>query len=75
MTWKKLWAGWKRFGEMIGNFLARIVLTLFYFTFFVPFAIGVRLLSDPLNIKELPAELWRPRTTGDQQLEEALRQF
>ncbi|HRV96860.1 MAG TPA: hypothetical protein P5526_32190 [Anaerolineae bacterium] len=75
MNWKKLWAGWKRFGEIIGNFLARIVLTIFYFTVFVPFAIGVRLLSDPLKIKELPAELWQPRTTGDQQLEEALRQF
>ena len=75
MNWKKLWAGWKRFGEIIGNFLARIVLTIFYFTVFVPFAIGVRLLSDPLKIKELPAALWQPRSTGAPPQADALRQF
>ena len=75
MNWKKLWEGWKRFGQMIGDFVARVVLTLFYFTIFVPFAIGVRLLSDPLQIKQLPSEFWQPRSTGDQNLEEVLRQF
>jgi len=72
---KRLWRAWKGFGEFLGNLLARVVLTLFYFTVFVPFAMGVRWLSDPLQIKSRPAELWRPRKTGDQKLEDVLRQF
>jgi hypothetical protein len=72
---KRFWRAWKAFGEFLGNLLARVVLTLFYFTVFVPFAIGVRLLSDPLQIKTQPAQLWRPRTTGDQKLEDVMRQF
>lgn len=72
---KRLWQGWKAFGELIGNLLARIVLTIFYFTIFVPFALGVRLLSDPLQIKSRPSELWRSRATGDQELADVMRQF
>jgi len=72
---KKFWEGWKAFGRFMGNFLARIVLTIFYFTIFVPFGLGVRLLSDPLQIKGEAASGWRPRETGDQNLEELLRQF
>jgi hypothetical protein len=71
----RLWRGWKRFGEILGNFLARIVLTVFYFTIFVPFALGVRLFGDPLQIKTSPQEFWRPRSTGDQKLEDVMRQF
>ncbi|HMR66703.1 MAG TPA: hypothetical protein PKE64_22040 [Anaerolineae bacterium] len=72
---KDFWQGWKAFGHFLGDLLARVVLTIFYFTVFVPFAIGVRLFSDPLLIKSLPAEFWRARTTGDRKLEEVLRQF
>ncbi|MEW5960007.1 MAG: hypothetical protein AB1801_19980 [Chloroflexota bacterium] len=72
---KKIWEGWKAFGRFIGNFLARIVLSIFYFTVFVPFGLGVRWFSDPLHIKSAPATLWRPRATGDQTLEDTLRQF
>lgn len=76
MVWlKKFWQAWKAFGQFIGDLLARIVLTLFYFTVFVPFGLGVKLFSDPLQIKSHPAEFWRPRTTGDQTLEDVLRQY
>lgn len=69
------WQGWKAFGHFLGNLIARVVLTVFYFTVFVPFALGVRLFSDPLQIKSTPAKLWQSRTTGDQTLEEVLRQY
>ncbi len=72
---KKAWTAWKAFGQFIGNWLARIVLTIFYFTIFVPFALGVKLFSDPLAIKSLPTSLWRPRSTGDQSLTDVLRQY
>ena len=69
------WAGWKQFGHFLGDWVARIALTFFYFTVFVPFAIGVRLFGDPLQIKSMPSALWRPRTTGDQSLDDIQRQF
>ena len=69
------WHGWKEFGQFLGDWLARVVLTIFYFTVLIPFGIGVRLLSDPLHIKTKATPFWRPRTTGDQELKEVLRQF
>ncbi len=72
---KNVWHHWKTFGHFLGDWLARLVLTIFYFTVFVPFGIGVRLFSDPLLIKKRLDEFWRPRTTADQELDEVLRQF
>jgi hypothetical protein len=69
------WQGWKAFGHFLGNLLARVVLTIFYFTVFVPFALGVRLFSDPLHLRITPAKLWHSRRTGDQTLEDVLRQY
>ena len=69
------WHGWRAFGQFLGNWLARVVLTVFYFTIFIPFGLGVRLFSDPLHIKKQPNELWRPRSTGDQKFEDVVRQF
>ncbi len=72
---ENFWHHWKEFGQFLGNWLGRVVLTIFYFTVFVPFGLGVRLFTDPLHIKKHPPEQWVPRTTGDQNLEEVLRQF
>ncbi len=72
---KDFWHGWKAFGQFMGDWLARLVLTIFYFTILVPFGLGVRLFSDPLHIKTVPDTLWRPRSTGDQTLEDTLRQY
>ena len=69
------WHHWKEFGQFLGNWLGRVVLTIFYFTVFVPFGVGVRLLGDPLHIKKTPDQLWRARSTGDQSLEDVMRQF
>ncbi len=69
------WTGWKAFGHFMGDMLARVVLTIFYFSVFVPFGIGVSLFSDPLKLKSQADELWQQRSTGDQKLEDVLRQF
>jgi hypothetical protein len=37
-----IWRAWKRIGRAIGDLIGRLVLTVFYFTIFVPFAVGVR---------------------------------
>ncbi|HEY84660.1 MAG TPA: hypothetical protein G4N96_06070 [Chloroflexi bacterium] len=72
---KNFWQNWKAFGQFLGDWLARVLLTIFYFTVFLPFGIGVRLFSDPLAIKTRPDKLWRPRPTGDKTLEDLQRQF
>ena len=28
----KIWKGWKRFGQIIGDLIGRLVLSVFYFT-------------------------------------------
>lgn len=72
---KRFWEGWKRFGHWMGDMIARVVLTVFYFTIFMPFGLGVRLFSDPLMIKSRPADLWLARSTRDKTIEDTRRQF
>jgi len=72
---KKFWEKWKAFGQFLGNLLARVVLTIFYFTVFVPFGLGVRLFGDPLGIKTQATKYWQERTTEDQTLEDVLKQY
>jgi hypothetical protein len=74
---RKLWAAWLRFGQFLGDILARVVLTLFYFSVFVPFGLGVTLLSDPLRTRQKGTQAWLPRQTQDDasSLADARRQF
>ena len=72
---QKIWRVWKRIGKFIGDQIARIVLTFFYFTLFALFGLGVRLLSDPLTIKKKHGELWVKRGTSDTNFDEARRLF
>ena len=48
----RLWRGWKRIGRKIGDFQARVLLTFFYFVVLAPFAMGVRLMADPLRLRQ-----------------------
>ena len=76
---KKLWRAWLRFGQFLGDILARIVLTLFYFTLFAPFGIGVTWFSDPLRTRRAAradAASWLNREGEDPAtLDGARRQF
>lgn len=58
--WRGLWEGWKRVAKKIGNFQARVLLAVFYFTLFCPFALAVRWSSDPLAIKARAPRGWQP---------------
>ncbi len=68
------WERWKIVGEVYGDFQGRLFAVLFYFTIFVPFALGVRLLSDPLRLRRLSGE-WLKRSAVGSSLDEARRQF
>ena len=67
------WQLWKKIGQFIGDFIARIILTIFYFTLFLPFGLVVRLFMDPLDIKGNREELWAERSTGDKVIDDARR--
>lgn len=69
------WHGWKAFGQFLADWVARVALTIFYFTILIPFGLGVSLFADPLNIKKKDSPLWQARTTGDRNLKEVLRQY
>lgn len=70
-----LWRRWLDLAHKIGNFQARIVLTVFYFLILTPFGLLVRLFSDPLHCKSGPGTTgWLPRETRDVDLDAARRQ-
>jgi len=51
---RRLWAAWTRLAHKIGNFQARVLLTVLYALFVLPFGIIVRVFADPLRIKKRP---------------------
>jgi hypothetical protein len=71
-----LWAGWRRIAKKIGNFQARILMAIFYFTLFCPFALAVRWGSDPLALKPGDPRGWRtPVAPEGSSLDRARKQF
>ncbi len=71
-----LWERWKRFGKRIGDFQARILLSIFYFVVLAPFALIVRWGSDPLAIKAQTSRGWQIKGKGEgSSAERASRQF
>lgn len=72
---RKFWEAWKRIGQFIGDFIGRTVLTVFYFTLFMPFGLGVRLFGDPLAIRPASRTKWVERKTNDLTLEDSRRLF
>jgi hypothetical protein len=69
----RLWEGWKRFGHALGNFQARVLLTLIYYVLVLPFGLAVRLFSDTMHLKKRPGK-WFDHPPLPNTLEEARRQ-
>ena len=73
---KKLWEKWKAFGHKVGNFQARLILTVFYFIVICPFAAVVKFGSKPLRLKVFNTSNWLPiQTEGEDIILRARRQF
>jgi len=69
----KLEESWKKFGHVIGNINARILLTLLYAIVILPFGLAVRFFSDSMHIKKRP-ESWFDHPPIPNTLDEARRQ-
>lgn len=73
---KTLWSRWKHFAQKVGDFQARLILTVIYFLILGPFGLVVGFLRDPLKVKHAPqTSIWVQRESEDAGLESAMRQF
>jgi hypothetical protein len=63
---RALLKAWKSVAHKIANFQARLLLTLFYFVVLTPFALRVKVFSDPLQLKRSAGWLSRDRAEADQ---------
>lgn len=67
---------WSASVHDIGDFQSRVVLTAFYFTVFVPFAVLTRLFSDPLRLRHrAPGTDWQAWVNRDSDVNAARRQY
>jgi hypothetical protein len=66
---------WRRFGRRMGDFQARLILTVFYFVVVAPFALVVRFAADPLSLKPHHRG-WRAKAEPNgSPMDRALNQF
>jgi len=73
---KRIWIRWKAFSRRMGSFQSRMILSLLYFIFILPFALGVKLFSDPLLIKKKTSSThWLPKREFQGTAEQFRRQF
>jgi hypothetical protein len=71
---KRLWQRWVEIAKKIGDFQARLLLTLFYLVLVLPLGMIVRLFLDPLSLKKTSPE-WTSRPNTAAKLEDARKQF
>jgi hypothetical protein len=71
----KYWARWKKFGRVLGDYVARAFLTIFYFSIALPFGLLMRFSRDPLNRRPKTTTNWTTRDPQEQNLEDARRSF
>ncbi len=70
---------WMDLAASIGTFQARVLLTLLYFTWLVPFSLLTRFLSDPLALREAARGAvrtgWKRRPSQGQTIQALRGQF
>ncbi len=60
----------------VGDFQAKLILTLVYFTCVAPFGLCLRLFSDPLDVRHTStATAWKKRTPQHDDVQSLRRQF
>jgi hypothetical protein len=73
---RRAWEWWKRVARKIGDFNARVILTIFYIILLSPFALAVKFLTDPLSIKKKTEKGWLTKIEDEETtpMEKAARQ-
>jgi hypothetical protein len=58
---KRIWEAWKVVAKKIGDFNARVILTVFYFILLAPLAFVIR-KNDPMGIRKNKKQEWLTKT-------------
>lgn len=73
---KWLWNSWKGIARCIGDFQARLLLTVFYFTAVAPFGLVTRLVVQPWRLRNAAGTSgWMQSQTREMDLPGAQKQF
>ena len=73
---RRAWQRWKVIAHIIGNFQARVLLSLFYFLIVPPFALIVKVRKDPLRLRLIASPSgWIERPEPPPPSQAAHRQF
>ena len=74
--WSAAWEAFKRFARKVGDFQARLLLSVFYFLVVGPHAVLMKLFADPLGLRETQSKCWIERSRPEPKtLDEIRRQF
>ena len=68
------WDRWQIIAHINCDYVARVLVNVFYFTILVPFALGVKYFVDPLASRNASAR-WLDRKAVGAKLDEARGQF
>lgn len=71
---RRAWELWRAFGQVLGDLIARVAMTIFYFTVFVPFALVARLSHDALDMRDSSPPYWRRLDPESDSFERARKQ-
>jgi len=72
----RTWRTWSELTRCMGDFQARLVLTLLYFSWIAPFGLLLRLLGDPLDIRGVPkSTAWKKRAAQKRDMQSLRSQF
>lgn len=61
-TWSAAWDAFKRFARRVGDFQARLLLSLFYVLVVGPHALLMKLFADPLGLRATQSRGWVERS-------------
>ena len=76
MKFRQLWNLWLRVAKVVGEFQARLILTIFYYFVMGPFALCLRIFSDPMRLKIPKPLTWLSvHTLAEKKFDAARRQF
>ena len=73
--YRRFWDGWMVVARAIGNFNARLLLSLFYFLIILPLGLITGAAKDFLGIRQRPQSSWHDKADPPRTLEEGRRQF
>lgn len=73
--WQRFVAWWMPIAEVIGNFMNRLILSVFYFVIVLPFGLGIRLFADRLQTKNKWSSHWTDFVMQSKNLDDARKQF